>query len=180
MPRIGVFFGSNTGRTRKIAKFIKKRFDDETMAKPVNINRATAEDLTQYNTLILGTPTMGEGQLPGLDANCEAESWAEAVLRLADIDLADKTVALYGFGDQVKYGEYFLDGLRDLHDFVVGRGATVVGAWPTEGYDFTASRAVEGGQFLGLALDDDNQSHLTDARLDAWLKQIAPALGLPV
>jgi len=35
------------------------------------------------------------------------------------------------------------------------------------------------GQFVGLVLDLSNQSQLTEARLDAWLKQIAPVFGLP-
>lgn len=48
MARIGLFFGRNTGKTRKVAKMIKKRFDDETMADPLNVNRASADELAQY------------------------------------------------------------------------------------------------------------------------------------
>jgi flavodoxin I len=48
MARIGIFFGTNTGKTRKVAKMIKKRFDDETMADPVNVNRSSADDIAQY------------------------------------------------------------------------------------------------------------------------------------
>jgi len=77
MSRIGLFFGTDTGKTRKVAKMIKKLFDDETMAKPLNVNRAVAEDFSNYDYLILGTPTLGEGLLPGLSAECENESWEE-------------------------------------------------------------------------------------------------------
>ncbi len=42
MARIGIFFGSNTGNTRKIAKMIKKRFpDSDDIADPLNVNKAT-------------------------------------------------------------------------------------------------------------------------------------------
>lgn len=178
MARIGLFFGSNTGKTRKVAKMIKKRFDDASMADPLNVNRATPEDLAQYSLLILGTPTLGEGLLPGLSADCENESWEEFLPKLQDVDFSGKTVAIYGLGDQVGYAEEFLDAMIVLYDFVSERGAKVVGAWPTEGYEFSHSEAVLDGKFVGLALDLDNQSGLTEQRLDAWLQSIAADFDL--
>ncbi|WP_172150843.1 flavodoxin [Pseudomonas tumuqii] len=178
MARIGLFFGSNTGKTRKVAKMIKKRFDDATMADPLNVNRATPEDLAQYPFLILGTPTLGEGLLPGLSADCENESWEEFLPKLQDVDFSGKTVAIYGLGDQIGYAEEFLDAMIVLYDFVIERGAKVVGAWPTEGYEFSHSEAVVDGQFVGLALDLDNQSGLTEQRLEAWLQSIAADFDL--
>jgi flavodoxin I len=178
MARIGLFFGSNTGKTRKVAKMIKKRFDDATMADPLNVNRATPEDLAQYSFLILGTPTLGEGLLPGLSADCENESWEEFLPKLQDLDFSGKTVALYGLGDQIGYAEEFLDAMIVLYDFVIERGAKVVGAWPSEGYEFSHSEAVVDGKFVGLALDLDNQSGLTEQRLEAWLQSIAADFDL--
>lgn len=150
------------------------------MDAPVNINRVSAEQFCFYSHLILGTPTMGEGQLPGLGAACSEESWEEALDRFAEVDLTGKTVALFGLGDQVGYPMEFVDGLRDLYDFIVERGTTVVGAWPTTGYDFEASRAVndEETHFVGLALDQDNQADQTAERLEAWLALIAPEFSL--
>lgn len=180
MARIGLFFGSNTGKTRKVAKMIKKRFDDDTMADALNVNRASAEDLAQYQYLIIGTPTLGDGELPGLSADCENESWEEFLPKLQDVDLGGKTVAIFGLGDQVGYPKEFLNAMGILYDFVVERGARVVGAWPTEGYEFEESEAVRDGQFVGLALDLDNQSGLTEERLNVWLKLIAPEFSLPL
>ena len=65
MAKIGMFFGTTSGSTRKVAKMIKKRFDDELMAAPLNINRTSVEDFSSYSLLILGTSTVGTGQLPG-------------------------------------------------------------------------------------------------------------------
>ncbi|MOA52018.1 Flavodoxin-2 [compost metagenome] len=56
----------------------------------------------------------------------------------------------------------------------------MVGAWPTEGYEFEASEAVRDGKFVGLALDLDNQSGQTEERLNVWLKLIAPEFDLPL
>lgn len=178
MARIGLFFGTNTGKTRKVAKMIKKRFDDETMAAPLNVNRASSDEIAQYEYLIFGTPTLGEGVLPGLSADCDSESWEEFLPQLADVDFSNKTVALYGLGDQVGYAHEFLDAMIELYDFFKERGAKIVGAWPTDGYEFEHSEAIVDDKFVGLALDLDNQAGLTDQRLDAWLKMIAADFGL--
>lgn len=180
MARVGIFFGSTTGKTRKVAKMIKKKFDDEVMAKPINVNRVEPDEFASYDFLILGTPTMGEGQLPGLSADCEEESWEEFLPKIEDMDFNGKTVAIYGLGDQVGYPDEFLDAMMELHDFFSERGAKLVGAWPTEGYEFEHSEAIVDDKFVGLALDLDNQTNLTEDRLTTWLSQIAPEFDLPL
>lgn len=179
MARIGLFFGTDTGKTRKIAKQIKARFDDDVMARPINVNRAELDNFMSYEFLILGTPTLGEGQLPGLSAECENESWEEFLPVLEDQDFTGKTIAIFGLGDQVSYSAEFVDAIYFLHEFFETRGATLVGRWPAEGYRFDHSEAVVDGHFLGLALDQDNESSLTEERLEAWLKLIADDFGLP-
>jgi flavodoxin I len=180
MAKIGIFFGTDTGNTRKIAKQIKKSFDEELMAKPINVNRAEVEDFMSYDYLVLGTPTLGEGLLPGLSADCENESWEEFLPRIEDQNFSGKTIAIYGLGDQVTYPEEFVDAIFFLYEFFEERGAKLVGHWPVEGYEFELSQAVVNDQFLGLALDQDNQSNLTDDRLKSWLKQISGDFGLPL
>lgn len=179
MARIGLFFGTSSGRTRKVAKQIKKRYDDDTMSDALNINRADPDEFAAYDFLLLGTSTMGEGQLPGLSADCEAESWEEFLPKIEDKDFTGKTIALFGLGDQVAYKHEFCNALGELYDFFSSRGASFVGAWPTDGYEFEVSEAVVDDQFVGLVLDNDNQSDQSDERLATWLGQIAPALGLP-
>ena len=53
-------------------------------------------------------------------------------------------------------------------------GAKIVGAVSTDGYEFDESIAVKDGKFVGLALDADNQSDLTESRIKAWVEQIKP------
>jgi len=173
MSRIGLFFGTDTGKTRKVAKMIKKLFDDETMAKPLNVNRAVAEDFSNYDYLILGTPTLGEGLLPGLSAECENESWEEFLPQLEDQDFTGKTIAIYGLGDQVGYADEFVDAMMEIYDFFIEKGAKLVGTWPTEGYEFDHSEAILDDKFVGLALDLDNQQNLTEERLNSWLQSIS-------
>ena len=178
MSRIGLFFGTDTGKTRKVAKMIKKMFDDDTMAKPVNVNRAAVDEFVSFDYLILGTPTLGEGLLPGMSADCENESWEEFLPQLEDQDFSGKTIAIYGLGDQVGYAEEFVDAIMEIYDFFAERGAKLVGSWPTDGYEFDHSEAVVDDKFVGLALDLDNQSNLTEERLKTWLSSIAGDFGL--
>ncbi|MEY4593067.1 MAG: hypothetical protein RIR18_1962 [Pseudomonadota bacterium] len=177
MRKIGIFFGTDTGRTRLVAKQIAKKLGD-LAAVPVNIGRTSMADFLAYDALILGSSTLGAGELPGLSVGLTQPSWEEFLPQLAEADLSGKTIAIYGLGDQTKYPDEFVDAIGILHDAVVARGARVVGFWQTEGYIFNASKAVEGEHFLGLALDQINQPLQTEARLDAWLTQIHPALVL--
>lgn len=176
MAHIGIFFGTDTGRTRRIAKEIRKKLGDAA-ADPVNVAKATPEDLLSYRALILGTPTLGEGGLPGQSTGLANDSWAEFLPKLAGLDFTGKVVALYGLGDQNKYADDFVSALRPLHEQLEDAGATLVGHWPITGYTFQASAAVEDGAFLGLALDQINQPALSESRLDAWLAQILPQLN---
>lgn len=180
MQPIGLFFASSTGNTRRIAKAIKKRFDDQVMAAACNVNKATPEQFSAYTHLILGSSTLGAGQLPGRETDCMGGGWAEFLPLLADSDFTGKTIALFGFGNQDKYPDEFADALGELYHFFVQRGAKVVGQCSTEGYDYLASRAEVDGEFVGLVLDHENQKLLTDARVAAWLALIQLAFELPI
>jgi flavodoxin I len=174
MAKVGIFFGSDTGNTRKVAKAIHKQLG-EVADKPVNIQKATVDDLLAYDILILGSPTYGDGELPGLSSGNQNESWEEFLPTLAGADFSGKTVALYGLGDQVGYGDNFVDALGFLFDAFSDVGASIIGFTGIEGYDFNRSKGTLDNQFVGLVLDEDNQKELTDVRLSDWLDAISPA-----
>ena len=175
MAKIGIFFGTDTGRTRLVAKQIAKKLG-EAAAVPLNIGRTTLADFLAYEALIVGSPTLGDGMLPGESTGLSQPSWEEFLPQLAGSDLTGKRIAIFGLGDQKKYAEEFVDAIGLLHEAFADLGATLVGRWPTEGYEFKASRAVDGDDFLGLALDQHHQALLTESRIDAWLAQITPEL----
>ena len=52
----------------------------------------------------------------------------------------------------------------------------MIGETETDGYTFDGSRGVEDGKFLGLAIDEVNQSDLTDERVEKWTEEIKKAL----
>jgi len=60
-----------------------------------------------------------------------------------------------------------------IRDIVEERGAIVIGHWPTDSYNFEASKGlVDDKHFVGLGIDEDRQPELTEERVDAWVKQI--------
>ena len=69
MNKIGMFFGTETGTTRLIAKKMQKQLGDDVCDKPVNVNRITPDDMLKYDALILGTPSYGIGEIPGKGAS---------------------------------------------------------------------------------------------------------------
>ena len=89
------------------------------------------------------------------------------------IDLSGKTVAFFGVGDQESYYDTFVDGLGILYETAKKNGANIVGdAWSSEGYDFGESKALNNDGFVGLVIDDDNQSDETNQRVKMWVKTI--------
>ncbi|MGD0961703.1 MAG: flavodoxin [Methylomonas sp.] len=176
MSKIGIFFGTDTGTTRLIAKMMYNKLGGERADKPKNINRTSLAEFLQYDVLIAGTPSYGIGDLPGLATGCMEANWAEFVPKLDGVDLAGKRIALFGLGHQERYADRFASSLIHLYRLFYGNGADIVGRWSTDGYEFKHSAAVIDNQFVGLVLDQRGQPGLSDQRIDAWLADIAPQL----
>jgi len=164
MSKIGIFFGSSTGDTEFVAKELQKVMGSD-VATIHNIIAVEPEAFNKYDLVILGTSTWREAGLQ--------YDWDFFLELLDQVDFKGKKVAIYGLGDQRNYPAHFADAMRILYDKALERGAKVVGAWPTEGYRFEASKAVVDGQFLGLVIDETNQHNLTASRIEAWAKMLS-------
>lgn len=162
MKRIGIFFGSSTGNTETAAEKIQKAFGAD--ADSFNASSTPASKVAEYDNVILGTSTWGVGDLE--------DSMYTFVEDLAKVDLKGKTIAIFGMGDQNSYSDTYCDGMGHIYEAINGKGATIIGAVDTDGYDFSSSIAVVNDEFVGLALDEDNQSDLTDERINAWVGQL--------
>lgn len=159
MATIGIFFGSTEGNTERVVNQIQQLFGDE--AALHNVNSATSEDMQDYPCLILACPTWEIGRLQ--------EDWDSFIDEIEKVDYTGKKVAYLGLGDADGYPDTFQDALGIIHERIKDKGATFVGEWPTEGYNFTASKGVVNGKFLGLAIDEDNQKDLTAGRIEKWV-----------
>jgi flavodoxin long chain len=163
--KVGLFYGSTTGNTARVAGLIRDALGG-IVSVFRNIKDTTPEEFASCDGLILGVSTWEEGQ--------PQEHWKDFLPQLEKLDLRGKTVALFGLGDQQGYSGRFQDALGALHAVVLRRGATLVGPWPTDGYSYATSTAVSGDKFVGLALDEDTQKHLTAQRIATWAAQIKP------
>ncbi|BAO00730.1 flavodoxin [Candidatus Pantoea carbekii] len=61
MAILGIFFGSDTGNTEKIAKKIQIKFGKH-IAELYDIAKSTKEDLESFNILLFGIPTWYYGE----------------------------------------------------------------------------------------------------------------------
>lgn len=168
---IGLFYGSSTCYTQMTAEKIQQLLGAELVSLH-NVADSPISEANQYHYLILGIPTWDYGELQ--------EDWENNWPGLAEVDWQGKHVALFGQGDQVGYAEWFQDALGYLHDYLVGAGALPAGYWPNAGYEFTASKALtaDDGLFVGLALDDENQFELSEARIGQWCEGLRAEWGL--
>lgn len=162
---IGLFYGSSTCYTEMSAEKIQQYFGHENI-DIFNIADAPIDEIDHYQQIIFGIPTWDYGELQ--------EDWEAVWDEIDTIKFSDKTIAIFGLGDQIGYPDWFLDAMGFLHNKVLLLGATVIGYWPNEGYTFEASQALneDKTQFLGLALDDENQFDKTDERIALWCEQL--------
>jgi len=137
-----------------------------------DVAEVAPEDLEGYDHLILGTSTLGCGELQ--------DDWERFRSTFLTLDLRGKRVALFGLGDQSDFCNTFVDGLGALHAMAVDTGADIVGHWDAVGdYAFGKSAAVVDGRFVGLVLDEENQSELTADRVRRWVAQLKTELESP-
>ncbi|MFA8437139.1 MAG: flavodoxin [Marinifilaceae bacterium] len=163
MKKIGLFYSFNTNKTAKNAEKIKKALGDVEV-ESVNVEEVDEDTFLSFDNMILGVPTWFDGELPNY--------WDEFMPAIEDMKLKGKTVALFGLGDQKEYPENFVDAIGLLAIALEDRGAKIIGLTSPEGYTFERSVALRNGQFLGLALDIENQAVLTDDRIKTWVGQI--------
>lgn len=168
MKKTGIFYGSTTGTTESVARLIA----DKLGIAPADVHEVSKVDtalVESYDALILGTSTWGDGELQ--------DDWYSSLQVLQGADLSGKIVALFGCGDSESYPDTFCDAMGLLYEGLKDSGCTFVGAVDDSDYTYSASVAAADGKFVGLALDDVNESDRTDDRVSAWAAQLQAALA---
>lgn len=167
MMKTAIVYSFKTTRTRAVAEAIAVGVSG---LKPemIDVDHVHPELLFNYDLIVAGVPTWFDGELPFY--------WDEWMPELETLDLTGKKVAVFGLGDQLKYPENFADAVGIFADFAEKRGATIVGKTSIDGFSFNSSKAVRENEFLGLVLDDDNQSDLTANRIENWCSSLVEKL----
>jgi flavodoxin I len=170
MAKIGLFYGTQTGTTQTVAELIQKELGGDSVVDLHDISSADSSDFEPYSCVIIGCSTWNIGELQS--------DWDGFYEELDAIAFDGKKIAYFGAGDQVGYADNFQDAMGILEEKISSLGGTTVGYWSTDGYDFSDSKAIRDGKFVGLAIDEDNQSDLTGSRIKSWVAQLKQEFGV--
>ena len=161
MSKIGIFFGTSTGTTEGVAQQIAEQLG---VSDVFNVSEVSADKLTEYDVLLLGSSTWGSGDLQ--------DDWYDFLEAAKGLDLSGKKVAIFGCGDSSSFSDTFCGAMGTIYNDLQGTGCEFIGAVSTEGYTFDDSEAVVDGKFVGLAIDDMNEDDKTPERIQAWVEAL--------
>jgi flavodoxin I len=171
--KIGIFFGSSTGCTERIAHLIKSEIEATGLAtaEVTVMSVASAKLFPTYDYLMFGGSTWNIGELQ--------DDWAIALPAMSGDGLKGKKVAVFGCGDQFGYSNSFIDAIGIIGERITQLGAETVG-WivPDASYQYEFSRGVYDGVMMGLPIDEDNQAPLTAQRVVNWVHWVLEEFGL--
>lgn len=174
MAKVGLLFGSNTGVTERIAQAVAEAIHKHApdTVELHDISSTGVEKLNDFQKLIVGCPTWNVGELQ--------DDWKEGFEKLDAVDLTGKKIAIFGVGDQVGYADNFQDAIGILGIKFMERGGELCCFTDSEDgtYEFTGSVGVWDGFFLGLAVDEDNQSDQSEDRIKQWAPLVVKELEL--
>jgi len=159
-----VIYGSDTGNTELITNDLIKLLDN---SEVLTVDELKENDWEENVLYILGIPTWYDGELQS--------DWEDYFDTFKEIDFTDKTVAIFGLGDQIGYEEWFCDGIGILAEVILENGGKVIGyTKKDDSYDLdeTPKSLVNEDTFYGLCLDEDNQDELSQERLQKWVEQL--------
>ena len=163
MGKTAIIYGSTTGTTEDIAGRIASKLNIA-QGDIYEISKVTADTVAGYDTLLLGSSTWGSGDLQ--------DDWYDGIETLKGADLAGKKIALFGCCDSSSYSDTFCSALGTIYNDLKDSGATFVGSVDPSDYTFDGSDAVVDGQFVGLPIDEVNESDKTDERISNWVASL--------
>ncbi|MDE6282692.1 MAG: flavodoxin [Muribaculaceae bacterium] len=160
MKKYGIFYGSATGTTEKIARRIGELLGVDS-ADIMDVASVAPYKVGEYEVLILGTSTWGSGNLE--------DDWYDYIAGLEELELKGKKIALFGCGDETM-ADTFCSAVGELHDRLIKTDAEFIAPYDTIGYTFehSAAKPDDALEAYGLLLDEVNHPELTETRLRGW------------
>jgi len=163
---VGLYYSTTTGNTETVAGYLA----DLVGAEAVDIGDADADTIAGQEAIIIGAPTWHTGA----DTERSGTSWDEWLYNeLPNMDLSGKKIAIFGVGDSASYSDNFCDATGELYDCFTAQGAKVFGMTASDdGFDYTESKGVVDGKFVGQVFDEDNYYDASEERAGAWVEQL--------
>lgn len=162
MKKIGIFYGSTTGTTEQVAKEIAA--DIGVRDADIHDVRTTAPSaLGDYDVILIGSSTWGDGDIQ--------DDMQDFIDGAGVVSLAGKYVGVFGCGDDTM-SETFCNAVRKIYDAMKKTGATMIGDFNTDGYEYEHSDAEENGRAVGLLIDNVNHDNLSPEKIKEWTDEI--------
>lgn len=162
MKKIGIFYGTTTGTTKRIAEKVAGCLG--VSPKDVrNVADSAPSDVADYEVLILGASTWGAGDLQ--------EDMATFLDGVKALDLRDKEVAIFGCGDE-SMSESFCNSVGEIYHTLHDTHAEFIGPYNNDGYVYRHSDSDVKGMIVGLCIDETNHPEWTDGRIKGWCEEI--------
>lgn len=162
MKKIGIFYGTTTGNTALVAKKIAKELgvSDEDVK---NVASAAPSDLGDYEAVLLGCSTWGDGDMQG-DMHDFIDGASTLMLR-------GKKIAYFGCGDD-SMSDTFCNGVGEMYRRMAATEAQPIGIYNTYGFEFNHTGAEVDGKIVGLLIDNTNHEDLTDTKIKEWCEEL--------
>ncbi len=165
MFKVGIFFGSDTGNTKKIAYIIYEKINKYFDVNISDISSNSLKDFKDFDIYILGTSTWYYGELQ--------YDWDNFLNDFKKINFLNKIVCFFGCGNQKDYSNYFCNGIYKLYNIAKKNNALIIGYWPNKNYFFhNSSSLINKHYFIGLVIDEINQYKFTNKRINIWLSKL--------
>ncbi len=95
MKKVGIFYASMTGNTEEIGYLLKEYIEQHSLDYQISMRRikdATPYELLDYDIILLGTYTWGNGDLP--------DEYFPFYDDMENVDLKGKVISIFGSGDE--------------------------------------------------------------------------------
>jgi flavodoxin I len=173
MSKIGIFYGPELGSVEKVARLMETKIGADKV-ELIPVKNSDEKALEQFDKLIFGMSTIGK---TNWDSEYKDTDWDVFATLFNKVNWAGKKVAMYCLGDHIQYPQHFVDALGWVYERLEKTEAEVVGFCTTEGYVYEESEGIRNGQFLGLPVDEDNESDKTEMRVENWINRLFNEFG---
>lgn len=168
MKKIGIFYGPGGGSTEAVANKIARLIGEDKCSLST-VSQVSVDDLAGFDNIIFGIATIGNETW---DSDPLQSGWFSFIGELEKAELSEKTIAMFGLGDHIRYADHFVDALGELYRILSEKDVRLVGQVDAADYTFNESRALDGDKFVGLPIDEDFEPSLTDDRIRQWVVDI--------
>jgi len=186
--RVGIFYCS--GPEKKHTPLVAGYIANATGLLATDVDDADPNfNFDQFDSIIIGGPTYNTGSVDHRSVT-KMDDWLYEVL--PNIDISGKNIAIFATGKHwyekthddgtpylAGYGNNFGDVAGELYDRLSEKGTTVFGFTvpnhdtSTGGYNFTRSKAIRNGMFVGMMVHEkEKPAELQEARANKWVEQL--------